>query len=140
MNSITAFFYRVAQDFWEQHTPEEQWRRLLTAEDPNLSRFRPLFKNLPSASRCKFCNAPFHGVDAPVMRLMGRSPSQLNPRFYRICLDTVPVGGTELELSILFADVRRSTSMAERQGASEFSRLIHRFFNVSTRVSSRPML
>lgn len=43
-------------------------------------------------------------------------------------------GGAEVELSLLFVDVRGSTTIAERLGAAEFSRLMNRFYAAATRV------
>jgi adenylate cyclase len=43
-------------------------------------------------------------------------------------------GGAEVELSLLFADVRGSTGLAERMPAQEFSRLISRFYGAAGRV------
>lgn len=43
-------------------------------------------------------------------------------------------GGAEVELSMLFVDVRGSTSMAERMSAVDFSRLLNRFYKAATRV------
>ena len=58
----------------------------------------------------------------------------MNPSFCGLCLETAPVGGAEIELTMLFADVRGSTSLAEGMGAAEFSDVIQRFFSASTRV------
>jgi adenylate cyclase len=44
------------------------------------------------------------------------------------------LGGAEIELSMLFADVRGSTTLAEQMGTTAFSRLISRFYQVSTDV------
>ncbi len=41
-------------------------------------------------------------------------------------------GGTELEISMLFVDVRDSTKLAERMRAVEFSRLMNRFYKAAT--------
>ena len=41
-------------------------------------------------------------------------------------------GGTELEISMLFVDVCGSTNIAERMSATDFSRLMNRFYNVAT--------
>jgi adenylate cyclase len=43
-------------------------------------------------------------------------------------------GGAEVELSMLFVDVRGSTSMAERMSAANFSRLLNRFYKAATKV------
>ena len=46
-------------------------------------------------------------------------------------------GGTEVELSMLFVDVRGSTSLAERMNASDYSRLMNRFYKAATDVLIR---
>ena len=43
-------------------------------------------------------------------------------------------GGTELELSMLFVDVRGSTRMAERMTPAGFSELMNRFYRTATEV------
>ena len=43
-------------------------------------------------------------------------------------------GGTEVELSMLFVDARGSTSLAEQMSATEFSRLMNRFYSAATQV------
>ena len=43
-------------------------------------------------------------------------------------------GGTELEISMLFVDVRGSTNLAERMSATEFSQLMNRFYTVATKA------
>ncbi len=41
-------------------------------------------------------------------------------------------GGTELEISMLFADIRGSTTLAEGMRAAEFSRRMNRFYRQAT--------
>jgi adenylate cyclase len=43
-------------------------------------------------------------------------------------------GGAEVAMSMLFADVRGSTALAETMSPIEFSRLINRFYTESTKV------
>lgn len=43
-------------------------------------------------------------------------------------------GGAEVELSMLFVDVRESTRLAERLGAAEFSRMMNKFYQTATNV------
>ena len=43
-------------------------------------------------------------------------------------------GGTELEISMLFVDVCGSTNIGERMSATDFSRLMNRFYSVATEV------
>jgi len=117
-------------------TVEEMWRAELTGNSPRLRRLRRLFKMLPSEPRCKQCNAPFRGIGRPIATLLGRHPSRKNPRFCSYCetIARTHRGGAEVELTLLFADVRGSTTLAERMTASEFSRLMNRFYEVATRV------
>jgi adenylate cyclase len=46
-------------------------------------------------------------------------------------------GGTEVELSMLFVDVRGSTSLAEKMSASDYGRLMNRFYKAATDVLIR---
>jgi hypothetical protein len=48
------------------------------------------------------------------MRMIGKAPSRLNPLFCKNCLDDAPLGGAEIELTMLFDDVRGSTTLAEK--------------------------
>lgn len=122
-------------------TTEEWWRSLLTGNDPALPlrQFRYLWSLLPSNPRCTFCNAPYHGVGAPLMRLMGKAPSKLTPHLCRQCHDAASqhIGGAEVETTLLFADVRGSTTLAERMSASEFSRVINRFYSAAIDILVR---
>jgi adenylate cyclase len=60
----------------------------------------------------------------------------MNPQICNVCerFARKHQGGTELETSLLFADVRGSTSLAEKMRAQEFSRLIDRFYRAASRV------
>ncbi|WP_119460316.1 adenylate/guanylate cyclase domain-containing protein [Rhodospirillaceae bacterium SYSU D60014] len=124
------------------HTSEAQsddlWRAVLTGQHPALSRGRRLFKLLPSPSgpRCKMCLAPFSGVGAPLMRLLGRRPWHKNPHWCTICEKFVREhpGGAEMEVALVFADVRGSTALAEGMAPAEFSRVIRRFYTAATRI------
>jgi adenylate cyclase len=43
-------------------------------------------------------------------------------------------GGSEVDVSILFADVRGSTALAERMSPADFSQLIARFYGIAAKV------
>ena len=119
-------------------TPEEWWYGLLTGQNRNipLRESRYILSVLPGHARCKFCNAPFDGAWAPILRLMGKGPSRLTQEFCQQCqmLATQHIGGAEVELTLLFADVRGSTALGEKMKPAEFSQLICRFFAASSRV------
>jgi adenylate cyclase len=99
---------------------------------------RRVFKRLPSAPRCKVCNAPFQGLGGMVVKLFGfgAGRSSFNPTLCDRCEVLVKhyQVGTEVPLTLLFADVRGSTALAEEIGASAFHHLINRFYTVSTQI------
>jgi len=102
-------------------------------EDPF---FKPIFRALPSDPRCHICYIPFHGVGGFIARrLLDVKPSNMNPHLCDTCerfAERFP-GGTEIEISILFADIRGSTPLAEKMGRKEYSELIHRFYLAGTK-------
>ena len=96
-------------------------------------------KLLPHEPRCKFCNAPFEGVGAMVVRTFyGKRQSTLNPNYCSVCEDFAKQfpGGAEVEMSMLFVDVRGSTALSESMSAMEFQKLINRFFVRTTKIIS----
>jgi adenylate cyclase len=99
--------------------------------------FRPVARMLPRDPRCRVCAYPFEGIGGALVRgLLGLQRSRLNPQMCNVCerFARKHQGGTEMEVSLLFADVRGSTSLAENMSAQEFSRLIDRFYRAATRV------
>jgi adenylate cyclase len=100
-------------------------------------RLRQIFRMLPRDPRCKFCNAPFQGVGGLIVRaLFGKRQSGLNPRFCNLCelASREFPGGAEVEMSMLFADVRGSTALSEQMSPTEFSQLINRFYISATKL------
>ncbi|HYU20969.1 MAG TPA: hypothetical protein VEQ11_19955 [Chloroflexota bacterium] len=65
----------------QQPTVEELWRSVLAGEHPEMRRGRRLHRVIPSNPRCKMCNVPFGAPGGLYMRLRGRGPSNLNPRY-----------------------------------------------------------
>ncbi|HEX9331217.1 MAG TPA: adenylate/guanylate cyclase domain-containing protein [Anaerolineales bacterium] len=122
-------------------TPEQWWHGLLTGVDPALParQLRNLFRLIPNGPRCKFCNAPYHGIGGALFTIIGKGPSNLTPQLCQQCygLANEYLGGTEIELTMLFADVRGSTPLAERMSPLEYSKLISRFFRVANEVFIR---
>jgi adenylate cyclase len=115
---------------------EQEWRAFLMGEHPRLGG-RSGFRLIPSGPRCKQCSAPFGPPGAWIMRRLGFVPWEKNPSICRFCLDKLGKGegvGAEVELSILFADVRGSSRLARTMSASEFRKLMTRFYEVATDV------
>jgi adenylate cyclase len=78
--------------------------------------------------RCKFCNAPFRGPYAGAFGVLGYTPSRKNPNICERCIERAPEGGALVPVSVLFADVRGYTSMAEQRSSVETTALLHRFY------------
>jgi adenylate cyclase len=99
--------------------------------------FRRMARLLPKDPRCRICSYPFEGIGGQLVKfLLGVKRSRLNAQMCNFCerfARKLP-GGTELDASLLFADVRGSTGLAEGMRAQEFSRLIDRFYRASIRV------
>jgi adenylate cyclase len=100
-------------------------------------RLRGLFHLLPDNPRCRICHSPFQGLGGAVMRhFLGVVPSKLNPQLCNDCelFAQRYKGGAEIVLTILFADVRGSTHLAEQMNPTAFSGLINRFYQAATKV------
>ena len=113
----------------------ERWRRILRGETaqalgPRVG--RRLFGLVPSAWRCKFCNAPFSGPLAPAFRVVGYSASRKNPNVCARCMETAPEGGAVVPVTILLADVRGFTSIAERAAPLQTTALMRRFYEAAS--------
>jgi adenylate cyclase len=97
---------------------------------------RRISRAIPSDPRCKLCDHPF-GPPGNITRFVGfGAPSRLNRRICNGCIHALEKnpGGAEIELSLLFADVRGSTALAEQTSAEEFSHLMARFYGTAANV------
>ena len=112
------------------------WREYMTRGDPRERRIRRLLKAIPDGPRCAACAAPFGGFGGPLMRALGKGPSTVNPNLCNACFTFMRRhrGGAEIECSLLFADVRGSTALAERLTPHEFRELMDRFYRVASRA------
>ena len=111
---------------------QERWRGVLT--EPGYALQARLFHWLPSNPRCPVCRAPYGLPFGPLVRLLGFGRSKRYPQLCNPCFSMMlrGRGGAEVPLTVLFADVRGSTGMAERSSASEFSALLSRFYSLVT--------
>ncbi|MCI0344841.1 MAG: adenylate/guanylate cyclase domain-containing protein [Chloroflexi bacterium] len=68
------------------------------------------------------------------MRLIGKHPATQNPNMCNTCFDFMIQhrGGAEIDVTMLFADVRGSTRIAETMSSGEFHALLQRFYRVAT--------
>src|SRR3954471_4373819 len=106
------------------------WPRVLPGEDATLLRVPRLWQHVPNGPRCKVCASPFHGVGGAFARVMWHGPIANNPLLCKACFGQLSrhQGGAELEISVLFADVRGSTGLAERISAAAFRTLLQGYY------------
>jgi adenylate cyclase len=115
---------------------DPMWYAILNDPDAGFAMGRNWFRMIPSSPRCKLCAAPFKGPGAPFMRMIDRGPWEKNPTICGLCFKQLEKGrgGAEIRLSMLFADVRGSTGLAETMGPAAFRKLLDRFYREATNV------
>jgi len=107
---------------------EELWRSVLTGGH------RSRYSFLPSSRRCIGCREPLAGIGGHVLRIIGHRASRKNPNLCYLCDNGLPSGGAEVDVGVLFADVRDSTALAERLGPKAFAQTMNRFYHLATNI------
>jgi adenylate cyclase len=82
------------------------------------------------------CHAPFHGIGGFVLAPWF-GPWERNAQLCKNCMRGLikrGVGGAEIELSLLFADIRGSTALGERVRAAEFTAILSAFYRLAARA------
>jgi adenylate cyclase len=95
---------------------EDEWRAYLGGTHPDTRLGHRTFHLLPWGPRCKMCSGPFRGPFS-FLRRFGSKPWDKNPNLCSLCVNSLneqDVSGAEMEVSFLFADVRRSSDLARR--------------------------
>ena len=113
------------------HPNRDVWYAVFGTGHPELKKYQEFNLRLPSPPRCKLCYAPYGGVGKVIMKLQNRAPSSRNPLFCSRCdefLRKFP-GGAEVEMTIVFIDVRGSTGLAQKMAPAEFSLAMQSFYN-----------
>ena len=95
-----------------------------------------VFKFLPSDPHCIECEMPMAGVGGMLLRFYGSAPSSFSSIICSGCerIARKEESGAEVELSMLFADVRDSTPLAEKTSTTEYKALIQRFYKETSQV------
>lgn len=106
---------------------------MLTGEHKRVLQLRRAFRNVPAPPRCKLCHAPFRGIGGFALRPWF-GPWERNAQLCKSCMRSLTkngVGGAEVELSLLFADIRGSTGLGERLRPADFSALLSAFYRLA---------
>jgi len=128
--------YDVAEER-TRYSGDELSRSILMGTNRTMRFGRHLFHALPTTgARCKLCASPLHGPMGGVMSVIGKGPWPKNPKYCSMCFKDMIKhrSGAEIPCSLLFADVRGSTELAERMSPTEFRRLMDQFFAAATDV------
>jgi len=121
---------------------EELWYWYLTGEhqggfsrtfERQLAMIRRVSGLLPGQPRCVECHRPLQGLGS---RLAGSRPASYSPKLCNDCEQAMRAeeGGAEVALTLLFADVRGSTTLAEQQSTADYKQLIQRFYQAAGEV------
>jgi adenylate cyclase len=94
-------------------------------------------RRLPHGPRCAVCGAPYHGIGGRLLRPFGFAPSRKNPRLCIRCFDEGPVGGREMDVGVLFVDVRGFTALSEHRPPTEVAMLLNEFYERAIDVLCR---
>lgn len=99
--------------------------------------FISVMRRLPSEPRCRLCHAPYGGPGGRIMRRVGFGPSRKNPTLCNTCFEKAPMGGVEMEIGVLFADVRGFTALAERLSSDDVAQILNRFYAAASKILIR---
>jgi adenylate cyclase len=95
-----------------------------------MTRYRWFNRRLPADPRCRLCLVPFGGAG----RILRIKPSRKNPNYCMGCFEMAPLGGHDMEIGVLFADIRGFTTWCEGRDPMEVERTLNRFYAISTAV------
>jgi adenylate cyclase len=98
--------------------------------------YRAAARAIPYGPRCKLCLRPFARLGR-VLPGPGFSPSRKNPNLCKSCFEQAPIGCKEMEIGVLFADVRDYTALSESRPTAEVTELMNRFYELATSVLLR---
>jgi adenylate cyclase len=135
----------MADQSKQKEFADKVWFWYLVGDDRNLSNStkrqialeHALHHLLPGKPRCVLCEIPLGGAGALITGpILGLHPSALTPRLCNACerLILKMEGGAEVNLSLLFADIRGSTSRAQEISSTEYKRFIQRFYKAVSGV------
>ncbi|HEX8025136.1 MAG TPA: adenylate/guanylate cyclase domain-containing protein [Candidatus Limnocylindrales bacterium] len=112
----------------------DEAQEILEGVHPAFRRGRHFFRAIPGGDRCKMCASPFGSVGGPFMRAIGKGRWPKNPKYCAACFNQLVQQrhGAEVDASLLFADVRGSTALAETMRPSEFRARMDGFFRIAS--------
>ena len=126
----------MSEQYEQLQGNEDLWKTIFADGHPDLKKQQWLYKKLPLKPRCRMCFVPFKGLGGWIMRKRGKAQNSRNPNYCNACdgfLEAFP-GGAEVEMSILYIDIRHSTEYTQSNIAADVSQRINTFLNRSTGI------
>jgi len=125
----TWYYYLTGE--WHEPFPHE-----LKRVQSFINAQQKLQQSLPSELHCLECGVPMTGFWGNVFRFMDSAPSSFSPKLCSACEKSARhyEVGAEVDLSLIFADVRDSTPLAESLGPSGFKQIIGRFYKETSKA------
>ena len=124
----------------ETGSNDVMWEGLFTDLEHPVHRYtrrqRAIWKHVPGHPRCKMCTVPLRGAASSMLTFTKKAPAKGNPFFCNACevwVEEHP-GGTETDMTLLFADVRGSTTLAEGMEPAKFAQLMRDFYKAANAV------
>jgi hypothetical protein len=127
---------KKSDDLWYWYLTVEKRDSFPAEYERDFNAYQRIYRLFPGKPRCFECDIPLSGAAILILRPWGTRPSSFSQRFYSNCesFASSREAGAEVELTMLFADVRGSTPLAEKTGTSEFKEVIRRFYKRTSGV------
>jgi adenylate cyclase len=126
----------MSEPYEKQEGNEELWKTIFADGHPELLKQHWLHTKLPREPRCRMCLVPFKGIGGWFMRRKGKTQNSRNPNYCSACdkfMEAFP-GGAEVEMSLLYVDIRQSTQYAANNTPENVSERINTFLDQATRT------
>lgn len=123
------------QSYVQEEGNAELWTTIFRDGHPDLTKQHRFHKLLPRDPRCRLCLVPFDGMGGWYMRRKGKGRSSRNGHYCAACdgfLEAFP-GGAEVEMSVLFVDIRNSTAYTDGAAPADVSGRVNRFLDTAVR-------
>jgi adenylate cyclase len=126
--SFDEIWYHYLTGEWRVQPPK--WYQIFGTVE------QKVYGVLPSDPHCFECGMPMSGLGGWLLRFNGSKPSSFSSLLCSGCerIARKKESGAEVELSMIFADMRDSTPLAERTPTLEYKSLIQRFYKESSQI------
>jgi adenylate cyclase len=130
---VPWFFNRLSPSIDARRRARDDDYFLTECSSGRMSKYRWFNGRVPSDPRCRLCLVPFGGVG----RMLRVRPSRKNPNYCMGCFEMAPLGTQDMEVGVLFADLRNFTSWCEHRSPEAVEQMLSRFYAVASQSITR---